>query len=135
MPADDVNPVLGIDLGTTFSAIARWNGRGAECYKTATGDEELQSVVYFDPRIKAFGIKRQDLLSSTDKKRHSAACADYRGRLTTLETPVGIITCEYWTGQRIVFVTDGTDTLMQGLVFLRIRARMRGLIQAKENTE
>ena len=42
-------PVLGIDLGTTFSAIARWNGKGPEHYNIVSGGDELQSVVYVHP--------------------------------------------------------------------------------------
>jgi len=49
MPIDNEhNPVLGIDLGTTFSAIARWDGKGAAVYQVG-GDYDLQSVVYYDP--------------------------------------------------------------------------------------
>ena len=46
---NELNPVLGIDLGTTFSAIARWDGRGSRVYQTKTGEESLQSVIYVDP--------------------------------------------------------------------------------------
>lgn len=50
MPVDnELNPVLGIDLGTTFSAVARWDGRGSRVYQTKTGEDTLQSVVYIDP--------------------------------------------------------------------------------------
>ena len=49
MPDNAVNPVLGIDLGTTFSAIARWTGRGTEIYRMHGGEEELQSAVYLNP--------------------------------------------------------------------------------------
>lgn len=42
------NPVLGIDLGTTFSAISRWDGRGPKIYQNKNGTNELQSVVYYD---------------------------------------------------------------------------------------
>lgn len=47
---NDLNPVLGIDLGTTFSAIARWDGHGPRVYQTRTGEDTLQSVVYLDPK-------------------------------------------------------------------------------------
>lgn len=47
---NEFNPVIGIDLGTTYSAIARWNGREAEHYQTAKGPDTLQSVVYVDPK-------------------------------------------------------------------------------------
>ncbi|MDD4401765.1 MAG: Hsp70 family protein [Desulfitobacteriaceae bacterium] len=46
---NELNPVLGIDLGTTFSAVARWDGRGSRVYQTKTGEDTLQSVVYLDP--------------------------------------------------------------------------------------
>ena len=54
MPDNSINPVLGIDLGTTFSAIARWDGRGPQIYRLRTGEIELQSVVYFDPKTEEF---------------------------------------------------------------------------------
>lgn len=41
-------PVLGIDLGTTFSAVSRWDGRGPKIYQNRNGTNELQSVVYYD---------------------------------------------------------------------------------------
>ena len=49
MPDNVHHPVLGIDLGTTFSAIARWDGRGPKIYQNKNGTNELQSVVYYDP--------------------------------------------------------------------------------------
>jgi molecular chaperone DnaK len=52
---DEINPVLGIDLGTTYSAIARWNRRGPEAYQINTpAGESLQSVVYYDPKLDEF---------------------------------------------------------------------------------
>ncbi|MEZ5582210.1 MAG: Hsp70 family protein [Candidatus Competibacteraceae bacterium] len=50
MPDDELNPVLGIDLGTTFSAVSRWDGRGVVTYQTRTGEESLQSAAYYDPQ-------------------------------------------------------------------------------------
>jgi len=47
---NELNPVLGIDLGTTFSAISRWDGRGSRTYQTSSGEDTLQSVVYLDPK-------------------------------------------------------------------------------------
>ncbi|MFQ5637109.1 MAG: Hsp70 family protein [bacterium] len=41
-------PVLGIDLGTTYSCIARWDGRGPSVYQLAGGSQTLRSVVYYD---------------------------------------------------------------------------------------
>ena len=49
---NELNPVLGIDLGTTFSAIARWDGRGPNHYQMKTGESTLQSVVFCDPNGK-----------------------------------------------------------------------------------
>ena len=50
MPPDNQqNPVLGIDLGTTFSCIARWTGRGTEVYRNSLGAPETQSAIYRDP--------------------------------------------------------------------------------------
>ncbi|MEW6139302.1 MAG: Hsp70 family protein [Thermodesulfobacteriota bacterium] len=49
MPPDNyTNPVLGMDLGTTFSAVARWDGRGPEVYINAMGQNTTQSAVYYD---------------------------------------------------------------------------------------
>ncbi|MDT9187629.1 MULTISPECIES: Hsp70 family protein [Limnospira] len=44
------NPVMGIDLGTTNSAIAYWKGedRGPVSYEVDDGENTLQSVVYYD---------------------------------------------------------------------------------------
>ena len=51
----DTNPFLGIDLGTTYSAIARWNGRSPEAYQVFNpAGETLQSVVYYNPDTKEF---------------------------------------------------------------------------------
>jgi molecular chaperone DnaK len=46
---NELRPVLGIDLGTTFSAIARWNGRVPETYQIGNS-YSLQSAVYYDPK-------------------------------------------------------------------------------------
>ncbi len=47
-----LNPPLGIDLGTTFSVIARWNGLEPEHYKTGSlrKEDTYQSVVWYDER-------------------------------------------------------------------------------------
>jgi len=51
----DTNPFLGIDLGTTYSAIARWNGQSPESYQVFNpAGETLQSVVYYNPDTKEF---------------------------------------------------------------------------------
>ena len=41
--------VLGIDLGTTFSAIAGWDGRGPRVYENRMGRKETQSAILYDP--------------------------------------------------------------------------------------
>lgn len=52
---NDLNPVLGIDLGTTFSAIACWDGRGPQAYRIFRPDgETLQSVVHYNPGTDEF---------------------------------------------------------------------------------
>jgi molecular chaperone DnaK len=50
MADNELNPVLGIDLGTTFSAIARWHEKRREPrhYQHKTNGDTLQSVVYCD---------------------------------------------------------------------------------------
>ena len=47
---NEKKPALGIDLGTTYSAIARWTEKGPKVYQTKSGDYTLPSVVYFDER-------------------------------------------------------------------------------------
>jgi molecular chaperone DnaK len=58
MHDNEKNPVLGIDLGTTFSAIARWDGRGPDVYQLLMGRHELQSAVYYDPKKDEFLVGR-----------------------------------------------------------------------------
>lgn len=54
MPYDSQNrPVIGIDLGTTFSSISFWTGQGVQTY-SPRGNNVFQSVVYFDERSKEF---------------------------------------------------------------------------------
>lgn len=54
MPYDSQNrPVIGIDLGTTFSSISFWTGQGVQTY-SPRGSNMFQSVVYFDERSKEF---------------------------------------------------------------------------------
>lgn len=50
MADNELNPVLGIDLGTTFSAIARWHEKRREPrhYQHRISGDTLQSVVYCD---------------------------------------------------------------------------------------
>ncbi len=54
MRDNELNPMLGIDLGTTFSSIARWDGRGPQVCLTRMGKLELQSAVHYDPATKEF---------------------------------------------------------------------------------
>jgi molecular chaperone DnaK len=51
MVDNTTNPVIGIDLGTTFSVITWWNERRKQAvhYQTKEGDDSLQSAVYYDP--------------------------------------------------------------------------------------
>lgn len=54
MPYDGHNkPVIGIDLGTTFSAISSWTGESVQTY-APRGSNVFQSVVYFDEKSKQF---------------------------------------------------------------------------------
>jgi molecular chaperone DnaK len=46
MSDNEKNPVVGIDLGTTFSCIARWAGDRPETYKLRDGQHTLPSIVY-----------------------------------------------------------------------------------------
>lgn len=42
-------PALGIDLGTTYSCIAYYDGSRHVIIPDNNGDRIIQSVVYFDP--------------------------------------------------------------------------------------
>ena len=46
MSDNEKNPVVGIDLGTTFSCIARWAGDRPETYRLKDGNHTLPSIVY-----------------------------------------------------------------------------------------
>jgi molecular chaperone DnaK (HSP70) len=47
---NETNPVLGFDLGTTFSALARWVDRkGPQIIQNRDGQDITQSVVYYNP--------------------------------------------------------------------------------------
>lgn len=52
MADNELNPVIGIDLGTTFSAIARWHEKRQEPrhYQHSKSGDTLQSVIYCDPK-------------------------------------------------------------------------------------
>ncbi len=54
MADNELNPVIGIDLGTTFSAIARWHEKRREPrpYQHSISGDTLQSVVYCDSQTK-----------------------------------------------------------------------------------
>ncbi|CAN2046387.1 Chaperone Hsp70 family protein [Candidatus Magnetomoraceae bacterium gMMP-1] len=44
------NPVLGFDLGTTFSSVSRWiDNKGPKIIQNKTGQDTTQSVVYHNP--------------------------------------------------------------------------------------
>ncbi|AVK47516.1 molecular chaperone DnaK [Clostridium sp. MF28] len=43
------SPVIGIDLGTTYSSVARWTGKDADVY-SPKGERCLRSVVYYDEK-------------------------------------------------------------------------------------
>ena len=47
---NETNPVLGFDLGTTFSALARWVDRkGPQIIQNRAGQDTTQSAVYYNP--------------------------------------------------------------------------------------
>lgn len=51
MPDDQMNPVIGIDLGTTYSCLCKWNGRGPQLIPNQiAGRNTTPSVVYYDDR-------------------------------------------------------------------------------------
>ena len=44
------NPVLGFDLGTTYSAVSKWiDGSGPRVIQNKTGQNTTQSVMYYNP--------------------------------------------------------------------------------------
>lgn len=47
---NEKKPVLGIDLGTTYSAIARWTEKGPKVYQNPRREYTWASVVYYDER-------------------------------------------------------------------------------------
>lgn len=47
---NEKKPVLGIDLGTTYSAISRWTEKGPKVYQNPRREYTWASAVYFDPR-------------------------------------------------------------------------------------
>jgi len=51
-----LNPPLGIDLGTTYSVIARWDGKTSKHYNTGSKQAEstFQSVVWYDQKSKKY---------------------------------------------------------------------------------
>lgn len=49
---NEMKPVVGIDLGTTYSCIARWDGREPRVYKNKKGHQTTPSVVYYDKKRK-----------------------------------------------------------------------------------
>jgi len=47
---NETNPVIGFDLGTTYSALARWVDRkGPQIIQNRAGQDTTQSAVYFNP--------------------------------------------------------------------------------------
>ena len=56
---NEKNPVIGIDLGTTFSAVARWDGKGPRVYENKEGEFTTQSVVYYDEKESNFLVGKQ----------------------------------------------------------------------------
>ncbi|PTL37806.1 Hsp70 family protein [Alkalicoccus saliphilus] len=47
---NEKKPVLGIDLGTTYSAISRWTEKGPRVYQNPQREYTWASVVYYDER-------------------------------------------------------------------------------------
>ena len=47
---NEIKPALGFDLGTTFSALARWTARkGPQIIQNQAGQDTTQSAVYYNP--------------------------------------------------------------------------------------
>lgn len=77
---------IGIDLGTTNSAIAGYNNTDVKIYKTAEGSDTLASVIYFDKRgHKLYGKRAYDrTLLSPENVAHGFK------RLMGSSTPIDI---------------------------------------------
>jgi molecular chaperone DnaK len=59
---------LGIDLGTSNSAVAGNNGSELRLFKTAEGTDVLPSVIYIDKRAHKFvGVRAYDRRSFLPK--------------------------------------------------------------------
>ncbi len=63
MPDNSLKPVLGIDLGTTFSCVARWADTRPEVYKLKDGNDVIASVVYIQdggtPLVGNIAVRRR----------------------------------------------------------------------------
>ncbi|MEI6135245.1 MAG: Hsp70 family protein [Desulfomonile sp.] len=64
MPLVDnqMNPVMGIDLGTTFCAIASWDGRGPRIFPGFEGNYTTQSAVFYDEKENRYLVGKRAYL-------------------------------------------------------------------------
>lgn len=97
MPDNELNPVVGIDLGTTFSSIARWAGDRPEPYKLADGSDTLPSIVCLQksgsPLVGKFA-RKQLIIDPPNAVEHIKRHIGDDGKVVTLRgqqfTPVDI---------------------------------------------
>lgn len=78
-------PVIGIDLGTTYSAVARWTGEDAEIY-SPKGERTIQSVVYYDERSDKFIFGRTASMSGILKPEN--VCKGIKRMMDNKDTKV-----------------------------------------------
>lgn len=87
---NEKNPVLGIDLGTTFSAIARWDGKGPRIYHNSQGDSTTQSVVYYDEKEDSYLVGKKayskSLITPDNGILGAKRLMDNKHRVVTLGT-------------------------------------------------
>lgn len=75
MSDNQLNPVIGIDLGTTFSCVAYWNDDRPEVYRLSDGSQTLPSIVYIQdggkPLVGKFARQRLiiDPLNAVEKAK------------------------------------------------------------------
>ncbi len=99
MADNELNPVVGIDLGTTFSSIAHWAGDRPEPYKLADGSDSLPSIVYLQesgaPLVGKFARQRL-IIDPPNAVEHIKRHIGDEGKVVTLRgqpfTPVEIST-------------------------------------------
>ena len=77
----------GIDLGTTNSAIATWDGSTLKLWKSPEQNDVTPSAIYFDRRGRYVGKRAYDLVPQ-DRSKSATLFKRLMGTETKLEFPV-----------------------------------------------